>query len=114
MKHVIDASGKKLGRVASQAAALLMGKMSPDFQRHQMSLDMVEIVNASGLAIDERKKGEKIYKRYSGYPGGLREISMKKVIASKGYAEVLKKAIGGMIPRNRMKDRVLKKLVVKE
>ena len=85
MKHTIDASGKKLGRIATEAAVLLMGKTTPDFKRNQVSSNVVKIKNASALNISIKKKKNTIYTHYTGYPGGLREQSMQKIIDKKGW-----------------------------
>ncbi len=112
-KYTIDAQGKKLGRVASEAAALLRGKGRPDFARNELPDCTVEIANASALALSEKKKDETRYNRYSGYPGGRREISMKEFIEKKGYGELLRKVVLGMLPRNRQRSRLIKRLTVR-
>jgi large subunit ribosomal protein L13 len=113
-QHTIDAKGQKLGRIASQAAIFLMGKNEPDFQKNQVADITVTIVNASQAAITEKKKGEKIYKRFSGYPGGLKERTMANVIEKKGYSELFIKAIYGMLPDNKLRARMMKNLTVSE
>lgn len=114
MKHTIDAQGKKLGRVASQAAVLLMGKTTPDFQKHSTSSNTVEVVNASELVLPREKREQKIYKRYSGYPGGLKEERMEEIISKKGYAEIVRKAVYGMLPANRLRKKLMLQLEVRE
>lgn len=101
--YTVDAKGKKLGRVASSVAALLMGKNRTDAVRHIAAPVSVKIVNASKLVLDDRKKSDKTYQRYSGYPGGQKVQSMKKVIESKGHQELLRKAVHGMLPNNRLR-----------
>lgn len=113
-EHTIDAKGKKLGRIASEAAVLLMGKNDPNFQKNQVAANKVVIVNASEAAISEKKKGEKIYKRFSGYPGGLKERTMSHVIDKKGYSELFTKAIYGMLPANKLRAKMMKNLTVSE
>lgn len=114
MKHKIDAKGKKLGRVATEVASLLMGKTTPDFERNILSSNTVEILNASLLDIDESKLKNKKYKRYSGYPGGLKEETMERVISKKGHKEILKKAVYGMLPSNKMRSKMMLNLTVKD
>ena len=113
MKYIIDAQGKKLGRVASEAAALLRGKGRPDFSRNTLPDCAVEITNVSNLSISEKKKDETMYNRYSGYPGGRREMSMKEFIAKKGHGELLRKVVLGMLPRNLLRAKLIKRLTVK-
>lgn len=114
MEYKIDASGKKLGRIASQAALLLMGKNKADFQRHVLPKSRVTIENASKMSLDPKKFSAKTYKRFSGYPGGLKHIAAEKIISKKGHGEILKIAIKRMVPSNRLRDKIMKNLTVKE
>ncbi len=114
MEYVIDAKGKKLGRVAQEAASILMGKNTPDFERQTLSGNKVIIENASLADISEVKKETKEYERYSGYPGGLVYEKMKRTIEKKGYSEVFKYAVMGMLPANRLAKQMMKNLIVKE
>ena len=113
-EHTIDAKGKKLGRVASEAAVYLMGKNDPNFQKNQVAATKVSIINASQANISEKKKGEKVYKRFSGYPGGLKLRTMDNVIEKKGYSELFIKAIHGMLPGNKLRAQMMKNLTVSE
>jgi large subunit ribosomal protein L13 len=112
--HTIDAAGKRLGRVATEAATLLMGKHRPDVTRHIPHPISVTIVNASKLLIDERKRGQKTYERYSGYPGGLHSLTLSQVVDRKGYGEIVRAAVYGMLPSNRLRAVRMKKLHVTE
>lgn len=114
MKHTIDATNRKLGRVASEAAVFLLGKNRTDFAKNKITAVAVEIVNAAKADVNEKKLLDKKYSRYSGYPGGLREPSMKMVVEKKGYAEIFRLAVHGMIPRNKLRSRIMKNLTVKE
>lgn len=114
MNYTIDATNKSLGRLASEAATLLMGKNSAKFARNVVSGNMVVITNASKLKIDPKKLDQKIYRTYSGYPGGLKETKMSAVITKKGYTEVVKIAVKGMLPDNKLKKEFLKNLTVTE
>ena len=109
---VIDATNQKLGRVATEAAMALMGKDNPEYTPNKLSGTEVHITNASKLSLTEKKKLEKIYKHYTGYPGGLREREMKKVIDTKGYEEVYRKAVRKMLPNNRLRALMLKNLKI--
>lgn len=110
----IDAEGKKLGRVSTLAAMHLMGKTAPTFKKNAVTGDKVRIINASKISVDPVKLTDKVYKRYSGYPGGQTVLKMNQVIATKGYTEVFKKAIKGMLPANRLRPLLLKNLEIAE
>ena len=106
--------GKSLGRVASEAAKALMGKTSANYTPHIRSDVHVVISNASKLRITDKKRQQKTYTRYSGYPGGLKHESLAALIARRGASESLRKAIRGMLPRNTMLVARLKKLSITE
>jgi len=112
MEYTIDAQGKKLGRVASQAAVILMGKNRTDFARNIVPDVKLKITNSAKIETTNKKMEQKVYKNYSGYPGGLRERSMKKVVQDAGMKEVLRIAIRGMLPKNRLRDRMMKNLSI--
>ncbi len=114
MEHTIDAQNKKLGRVASMAAVLLMGKNKTDFARNVLPSTKVQILNAGKISVTNKKIEEKIYKTYSGYPGGLKERTMKHVVQTKGMKESLRVAIKGMLPKNKLRDRMMKNLIITE
>lgn len=114
MKYSIDAQNKKIGRIATEAAVFLMGKNLSDFKRNAIPEVTVEIKNASKVSVDETKFETKRYSRYSGYPGGLRQPTMKQVTEKKGFKEVLKEAVSGMLPKNKLRTRMLKNLVISE
>jgi large subunit ribosomal protein L13 len=112
--YTIDANGKKLGRIASDVASILIGKKSADFQKNQIADVKVEVINASKMDITEKKSRTTIYTNYSGFPGGLRTRSLEEVAAKGGYADVLKIAIAGMIHKNTLKSKILMNLIIKE
>lgn len=114
MNYTIDATNKSLGRLASEAAAKLMGKDSASFVRNQVSGNMVTITNASKLKIDPRKLDMKGYVSYSGYPGGMKRETMAKVATTKGYSAIVERAVKGMLPDNKLKKDFLKHLTVTE
>ena len=114
MEYTIDAQNKKLGRVASEVAIILMGKNRVDFVRNAIPDVKVKISNAGKIFTTNKKMDDKIYKNYSGYPGGLRERSMKKVISDKGMKAVLRIAIKGMLPKNKLRDRMMQNLIITE
>jgi large subunit ribosomal protein L13 len=97
--HVIDAQGKPLGRVASEAAKLLLGKHKPTYEPHLPMGDFVVIVNAKEVGYTGNKATAKVYYRHSGYPGGLRERTLQEQL-TKDPRRVIEKAIKGMLPGN--------------
>ena len=112
--YTIDATDRTLGRVCSEAASALLGKKSVHFVKN-MALPMEVIVeNVSKLHLPARRTQGKIYTHYTGYPGGLREMTMAEMIAKKGIADVVKKTVDGMIPRNKLRKPRMMKLVVKD
>ena len=114
MEHTIDAQGQSLGRVASRAASLLMGKNTTDFARNTSPKVKVTITNASKANISTKKMSDKLYKLYSGYPGGLKQSKMAKVVGDKGFKEVFRKAVYGMLPINKLRPIMIKNLIITE
>ena len=104
---VIDASGKILGRVATEAAMILMGKTSAKFERNVFCGLPVKIINASKLKITGKKLAEIQHARYSGYPGGLRVIKGKETMEKKGLKELIKLAIYQMLPDNKLRRKMM-------
>jgi large subunit ribosomal protein L13 len=113
-EYTIDATDKRLGIVATEAAKVLLGKTEPDFTKHLVAPVTVTIQNASKLDITEKKKKDEVYQTYSGYPGGLRSETLGHLGDRRGYAEVLRRTIGGMLPNNKLKKLMLKNLVITE
>lgn len=113
-EHTIDATDRTLGRVCSEAAHALLGKRSVHFAKNQALPVTVTINNASKLHLPARRTKGKIYTHYTGYPGGLREVSMEETITKKGIAEVVRKTVDGMIPRNKLRVPRMKNLVIHE
>jgi large subunit ribosomal protein L13 len=111
---VIDASGRTLGRVASEAAQHLLGKTSPDFMKNTVANIQVTINNANKLSLPERRIAGKKYLRYTGYPGGLIETPMAELIEKKGVREVIYRAVDGMIPRNKLRKGRMKRLTIND
>jgi large subunit ribosomal protein L13 len=109
--RLLDAEGLVLGRLAARAAHLLRGKTSPDFTPHADHRDGVIIVNAEKVRLTGRKLDEKLYRHYTGYPGGLREISARQVLAKKPE-RLVRDAILGMLPKTRLGDRLARRLKV--
>jgi len=114
--HTIDATGKVLGRLASEIAILLRGKHKPNFVPYKDMGDFVNVKNVNKLKFTGKKIEQKKYYRHSRYWGGLKEISLKNFFAEgypRGPAEVLKKAVYRMLPKNKLRAKMIKRLKIK-
>ena len=109
--HVIDATDKLLGLLATEVARLLMGKNKPIFSRHLDTGDYVVIVNAGKIRVSGNKLKQKLYYRHSGYPGGFKSIALEEMLKAKP-AWVIEHAVKGMLPKNRLGNSMMKKLKV--
>lgn len=109
--HTIDAAGKVLGRLATEIAILLRGKNKPDFVLNKDMGDFVIVKNFDKIKFTGKKFEQKIYYHHTGYLGGLKETPLKKLF-EKNPAEVLKKAVFGMLPKNKLRARQIKRLTV--
>jgi large subunit ribosomal protein L13 len=109
--HLVDADGKTLGRLATRLAILLRGKNKPIFAPHQDTGDFVVVVNAKKVSLTGKKWKEKIYFHHSGYPGGLKMASAEK-IAQKKPERLITMAVQGMLPKNKLGRKLIKKLKV--
>lgn len=107
MEYKIDAAGESMGRIASRAASILMGKNYSGFRRNVASAVSVRIFNASRINMSQRKRQTKFYTRYSGYPGGLKRESLDSLLRRRGIRIVLEEAIRGMLPRNSLRKKML-------
>lgn len=112
-EYTIDAAGKRLGTIATEAAALLQGKNRTDFARHTIAPVTVTIENASKLDVTDKKKNE-IYQSYSGYPSGRRVETLEHLGKRLGYAEVVRRTVKGMLPKNRLQSKLMHNLIVTE
>ena len=109
--YVVDAEGKTLGRLATQIADALRGKRKPEYTPHCDTGDFVVVVNAEKIRVTGNKLNDKIYYRHSGYPGGLRSRTLAEMLERRPE-EVIRKAVKGMLPRNRLGRQQLTKLKV--
>jgi large subunit ribosomal protein L13 len=109
--YVVDAEGKTLGRLATQIADALRGKRKPEYTPHVDTGDFVIVVNAEKVVVTGNKLHEKRYWRHSGYPGGIRSRTLEEQLARRPE-EVIRRAVRGMLPRNRLARRQLTKLKV--
>ncbi len=112
--HTIDATNKSLGRVAAEAAHHLLGKHTVLFVKHRVVGSKVMIINAGRVRLTGNKAKVKKYSRYSGYPSGLVQESLKRTVEKKGYREVVRKAVNGMLPKNRLHKARMKLLTIEE
>lgn len=113
-EYIIDATAQSLGRVASEAAKMLMGKTLPSYTPNIRSQVRVNIQNASKLTVRERKLIQKTYTRYSGYPGGFKKEVLGKLNARMGHREALRRAVFRMLPDNTLRVLRMKNLVIEE
>ncbi len=109
--YEIDAAGKSLGRIAAQAAKMLMGKTSPDYTPNIRSDVKVHIANAAKLSVREKKAVQTKFTRYTGYPGGLKTVSLQQ-LNEKKPGEALRRAIERMMPRNTFRTERMKNLTI--
>jgi len=110
-KHTIDATNKILGRLAVEVANLLRGKGKTDFVPYLDKGDHVTITNTDRIKVTGQKMKKKIYYHHSGYPGGIKEINLERLM-EKDSRQVVRKAIYGMLPKNKLRDKVIKKLTL--
>lgn len=108
---VIDATGMTLGRLSTQIAAVLKGKHKPIYSPHMDTGDFVIVVNAHKVRVTGRKLDQKFYYRHSGYPGGLKEISLRDQL-DRHPDRVIRFAVRGMLPKNRLGRQMIKKLKI--
>ena len=107
--YTIDAKNKILGRLATEIAVLLRGKNKPDFVPYKDMGDFVVVKNTDNIKVTGKKLEQKIYYRHTGYLGGLKKTPLKKLF-KKDPAEVLKKAVFGMLPKNKLRAKQIKRL----
>ena len=109
--YVVDAEGKTLGRLASEIASRLRGKHKPSYTPHVDTGDYIVVINADKIVLTGKKLDQKLYKTFSGYPGGLKETTYRKFLAEKPEKLVFK-AVKGMIPHNKLGNKIATKLKV--
>jgi large subunit ribosomal protein L13 len=114
IQYTIDAAGKRIGRVATEAAMILLGKTTPDFTKNQVARVKVTIINCAKADISTRKKDSKNYVTFTGFRGGLYDEKLGALIERKGYGEVFVRAVDGMLRRTKLKPLMLKNLTVVE
>jgi large subunit ribosomal protein L13 len=111
--HLVDVKGKILGREAGEIAKMLIGKSKPYFARNLDCGDYVVVLNAKEVKLTGKKETDKVYTRYSGYPGGLRKTTVREMRKQKPE-EIVKHAVSGMLPKNKLRASMLKRLYIFE
>jgi large subunit ribosomal protein L13 len=109
--HLIDVKGKVLGRIATEIAQLLIGKSKPYFVPNLDCGDYVVVVNAKLVTVTGKKGDKKLYSRYSGYPGGLKQKSFNQII-NHDPRYIINETVSGMLPQNKLRDSMMKRLYV--
>lgn len=112
-EYTIDANGKRLGKVATEAASYLIGKNSTAFARNIAPAVTVVILNASKMDVSD-KKSKEIYQSYSGYPGGRKTETLEHLGERRGYGEAVRRTVKGMLPKNKLQSVMMKNLTVTE
>ena len=109
--HVVDAEGQTLGRLATEIARILRGKNKPQYTPHVDTGDFVVVVNAERVVVTGRKAEQKLYRRHSGYPGGLKTTTYEQMLERRP-TEILRRAVKGMMPKTRLARQQLRKLKI--
>jgi large subunit ribosomal protein L13 len=109
--YVIDAEGRTLGRLASEIACVLRGKNKPQYTPHVDVGDFVVVVNAEKVVVTGKKAEQKVYRRHSGYPGGMKETSYERMLERRPE-EIVRKAVYGMMPKSRLARQQMRKLKI--
>ncbi len=104
--YVVDAQGRTLGRLATQISHVLRGKHMVTFAPHLLGKDHIIVLNAAGIVLTGKKVEQKVYRRHTGYFGNMREIPVARVLAKRPQ-EVITRAVKGMLPRNRLRERMM-------
>jgi large subunit ribosomal protein L13 len=109
--HVVDASCTTLGRLATQISIILRGKNKPTFAPHMDTGDFVVVVNAKNVGLTGKKKEQKMYTHYTGFPGGMREVSLERMLERKPE-DVIRIAVRRMLPDNKLSEQLINKLKI--
>ena len=114
MKYTIDSANKSLGRVASEAATILMGKKTTAYARNIAPDVTVHITNASQVKMSSKKLADTVFKHHTGYRGSLKSVALTRFIKEKGYPELFRKTVYGMLPINKLRAKIIQNLHVSE
>lgn len=113
-EYTIDAQGKRLGKLATEIAVILVGKNTTDFVKYKAPEVVVKVVNAKLMDISEKKASQETYQTYSGHPGGRTVETLGHLAARRGYGEVIKRSVRSMLPKNKLQKIRLQNLVISE
>ena len=113
-EYTIDAKGKRLGRLATEVASILIGKNKTDLVKYKIPEVSVKVVNASQLDVPEKKAKQEIYQTYSGHPGGRKIEKLGNLAKRRGMGEVIRRTVRGMLPRNKLQKLRLENLSITE
>ena len=114
MDYRIDATNKNLGRLASEIAIILQGKKNPNYEPRLAGEDKVIIKNVDKITLTGKKETDKVYYHHTGYMGHLKEETYPEVVAKKGKEEVLRRAVMQMLPKNRLQNQRMKRLIIEK
>ncbi|MEK7390874.1 MAG: uL13 family ribosomal protein [Patescibacteria group bacterium] len=114
MKYTIDSTNKSIGRVASEAATVLMGKKTTGYARNIIAPVEVHITNAAKVKMSSKKLSDTVFKHHTGYRGGLKEMALSQFLKEKGYRELFRKTVYGMLPTNKLRPKMIKNLYITE
>jgi large subunit ribosomal protein L13 len=109
--HVIDATDQVLGRIATKAATILSGKHRPNYAPFSITGDHVVIINADKVKVTGQKLDQKVYRHHTRYPGGLKEVGIRKVLATRPE-RIIREAVLGMLPKNKLRKRLVQRLKI--
>ncbi len=113
-EYTFDASGKALGRLSSEVAAVLNAKNSTSFVKNIVADIKVKVINASKVKLTGKKLKQSVHKTYSGFPGGQKVKTLEMVSGNKGYKELIRHAVEGMLPKNKLQNEKMKNLLIEE
>lgn len=113
-EYTFDATGKSLGRLSSEVAAVLNAKNTTSFVKNVVADIKVKVVNASKIKLTGKKLKQSVHKTYSGHPGGQKVKNLEMVAERKGFKEIIRHAVEGMLPKNKLQDKRMKNLLIEE
>ena len=114
MDYTIDAKNKNLGRLASEIAVILQGKKNASYDPRLEGDDKVVVKNIGQMTVSGKKEKDKVYHRHTGYMGHLKTETLEEVVAKKGKQEVLRRAVMRMLPKNKLQERRIKRLIIEK
>lgn len=114
MKYTIDSTNKSIGRVASEAAIILMGKKTTGYAKNVIAPVEVHIINAAKVRMGSKKLSNTIFRHHTGYRGNLKEMTLNRFLKEKSYRELFRKTIYGMLPTNKLRPKMIKNLYITE